>query len=213
MRSQSGDRLPDGVSVMTTPTMTWTRLARRLGADHNPLRRRSDLIEAWLLPGAIAVFLVLAPVAAGGAVWWSHAQAAAARQAQQSWTRVPAVLLRAAPGPMISGSGSHTWTVREPARWMAGGQPRTGLAPVPAGTRAGTRVPVWLDRAGQPQRLPLTASQARDRVVVAVSAALAALAVALAGLALGIRWRLNRRRLASWAADWESVGPQWSHRE
>jgi hypothetical protein len=193
--------------------MTWTRLARRLGADHNPLRRRSDLIEAWLLPCAIAAFLVLAPVVAAGAVWWSHAQVAAARHAQQSWRRVPAVLLRAAPGPMISGGGSNTWTAREPARWVAGAQPRTGLVPVPSGTRAGTHVMVWLDRAGLPQPLPLTASQARDRVVVALSAALAALAVALAVLALVIRWRLNRRRLASWAADWESVGPQWSHQE
>jgi hypothetical protein len=33
----------------------------------------------------------------------------------------------------------------------------------------------------------------------------------LTTLVLVTRWRLNRRRLASWAADWARVGPQWSH--
>jgi hypothetical protein len=204
--------LPDGVSVMTTPTMTWTRLARRLGVDHNPLRRRSDLIDAWLLPVAIALFLVLGPIVAGGAAWFTSAQVTADRQAEQTWHRVPAMLLRAAPGPM-SGGSPHSWTVREPARWVADGTLRTELVPVTAGTRAGSVVPVWLDRAGQPQPLPMTASQVSDRMVVTVSAALAALTVLLTGLVLVIRWRLNRRRLSSWASDWDLVEPQWSHRD
>jgi hypothetical protein len=204
--------LPDGVSVMTTPTTTWTRLARWLGADHNPLRRRSDIIDAWLLPVTLALFLLLGPVAAGGAMWFTHAQVAAGRHTQQSWQRVPAMLLRAAPGPMAG--GSHAWTVREPARWVAAdGTVHAAQVPVTAGTRAGSVVPVWLDRAGRPQPLPLTSSQVSDRVVVAVSAALAALAVLLTGLALAIRWQLNRRRLAAWAADWDRVGPQWSHQD
>jgi len=197
---------------MTTPTTTWTRLARRLGADHNPLRRRSDLIEAWLLPVTIALFVLLSPVAAGGAMWFSHAQAAASRQTQQTWHRVPAMLLRAAPGPMAG--SSHAWTVREPARWVAAdGTVHAAQVPVTAGTRAGSVVPVWLDRAGRPQSLPLTASQVSDRVVVAVSAALTALALLLTGLVLAIRWRLNHRRLAAWAADWARVGPRWSHQD
>jgi hypothetical protein len=196
---------------MTTPTTTWTRLARRLGADHNPLRRRSDLVEAWLLPAALALFLLIGPLAAAGAVWAGHAQAAAARQAQQTWHRDPAMLLKAAPGP-LSGGSSHAWTVREPARWVAAdGTVATQLVPVLAGTRAGSVVPVWLDRAGAPQPLPLSAAQARDRVVVTAAAALTALAMLLTGLVLVTRWRLNRRRLASWAADWARVGPQWSH--
>ncbi|HEU5418892.1 MAG TPA: hypothetical protein VFV41_14475 [Streptosporangiaceae bacterium] len=198
---------------MTTPTMAWTRLARRLGVDHNPLRRRSDLIEAWLLPVAIALFLILGPVAVAGATWFAHAQSAADRQVEQTWHRVPAMLLRAAPGPVAGGS-SHSWTVREPARWVtADGLTRTAQVPVMAGTRAGSVVPVWLDRAGQPQSPPLTAGQVADRVVVAVSAALAGLAVLLTGLVLVIRWQLNRRRLASWAADWDVTGPRWSHQD
>jgi hypothetical protein len=43
-----------------------------------------------------------------------------------------------------------------------------------------------------------------------VSTALATLAVLLAGLTLIARDVLFRRRIASWEADWLSVGPQWS---
>jgi hypothetical protein len=195
---------------MTPPTTTWTRLTRRLGTDHNPLRRRSDLIEAWLLPAVIAVFLALGPLAAGAASLWVHAGNAAALQAQRSWRRVPAVLLAAAPGPLMSDNGANAWLVETPARWTAGGRTHAGKIPAAAGTRAGATVPVWLDRAGNVQVPPETAGQVRERVIVAASLALAVLAVLLAGLALIARGALDRRRLGGWDAAWQAVGPQWS---
>jgi hypothetical protein len=193
--------------------MTWTRLARRLRIDHNPLRRPADLIEAWLLPAAIAAFLVLGPLAAGAASLWVHAGDAAARQAQRSWHRVPAVLLRPAPGPLMSDNGANTWLVWTPARWTDDGRPHAGKVPVAAGTSADVIVPVWLDRAGQVRIPPPTASQVQDRVLSAAAAALAALAVLLASLAVLVRLVLDRRRLADWDAAWQSVGPQWSRQE
>jgi len=195
---------------MTTPTMTWTRLTRRLGSDHNPLRRRSDLIEAWLLPAAIAVFLALGPLAAWGAMAWMHSDNAATRHAQQSWRPIPATLLAATAGPLMTDNGSNSWIVWAPARWIVGGRPNVGQIPVASGSRAGSSAPVWLDRAGHVRIPPLTAGQARDRVITAASAALAALAVLLAALALAYRRVLTRRRLASWEADWLSVSPLWS---
>ena len=94
---------------MTTPTMTWTRLTRRLRDDHNPLRRRSDRVEAWLLPAVLAAFLVLAPLVAAATIWQVHAANAADTTAQQSLHPAPAVLLAAAPGPMHPHSSS--WLV------------------------------------------------------------------------------------------------------
>jgi hypothetical protein len=196
---------------MTTPTMTWTRLARALGSDHNPLRRRSDLIAAWLTPAAIAIFLVLGPLVAAGAIVWAQAGITAARLAGRDLHPVPAVLLQAVPGPLLSAGGANSWVTWTPARWTAGGQPQAGPIPATSGTRAGSTVPVWLDRAGQVQAPPLTASQARDRVITSVAAALAALAVLLAALGLATRWVLNRRRLAAWEAAWRLTGPRWSH--
>ncbi len=182
-------------------------MTRRLGLDHNPLRRTSDVVEAWLLPAVIAVFLILSPLVAGTAAAAVRADNAAAQRATQSWHQVPAVLLRAAPGPMWPG---NTWLVWTPARWPAGGRPHTGDVPAPAGTKAGATVRVWLDRAGSVQVPPPALAYARDRVMVGMLIAVTALALLLAGLTLLIRRILDRRRLAGWAAAWLSVGPQWS---
>jgi hypothetical protein len=201
----------DGVISMT-PTTTWTRVARRLGLDHNPLRRRSDLVEAWLLPAAVAVFLVLSPLLVGAASAWVHNENAAAQQAERSWHRVPAVLLEAVPGPLMSDNGANTWIMWIRARWTADGQRHVGQVPAAAGTSAGSTVSVWLDRAGHVQAPPLNAFQIRDRVVLAAVVALSALAVFLTAVTLIGRWLLDRRRLAGWAAAWLSVGPQWSRR-
>src|SRR5260370_27258833 len=104
-RTQGGwplrSRSANGVNGMA-PTTTWTRVARRLGFDHNPLRRRLDVIEAWLLPAVITMFLAFGPLLVGGADAWAHARNPAGQQDQRSWHRVPAVLLPAMPGPRIS---------------------------------------------------------------------------------------------------------------
>ena len=196
---------------MTTPTTTWTRLTRRLRDDHNPLRRRSDRIEVWLLPAVVAAFLVLGPLVAGLAIGQAHAANAADARAQQALHPVPGVVLAAAPGPMRHhGTGWLAWTA---ARWTAGGVTHTGQIPVGAGTSAGSRVQVWLNGAGHVQAPPLTPGLARDRVLVAASLALTALAFALAVAAALSRWGLNRRRLSGWAADWLMVERRWSHLE
>jgi hypothetical protein len=194
---------------MATSTRTWRKLARR--RDHNPLRRRADLIEGWLLPAAIAVFLAASPLVAAAAGAGVRAGNAAAAHAQLSWHRAPAVLLKAAPGPEMSDNGANTWLVQAPARWTSGGQPRTGSVPAPAGTSAGSTVRVWLDRAGNVRMPPLTAAQVSDRVIAATLIALAGLAAALAIMAMLTRRLLDRRRLAGWESAWLSVGPQWSH--
>jgi len=197
-----------GVNGMA-PTTMWTRMTRRLGLDHNPLRRGSDVIEAWLLPAAVAAFLILGPLVAGVTGLRIHADNVAAQRAEHSWHRVPAVLLEAAPGPLMSDNGANSWLVWTPARWTSSGRAHVGNVPAPAGTSAGTSVPVWLDRAGNVQ-VPLTALGARDRIVIAGAFVLAVLAVFLAGLTLLGRRVLDRRRLAGWEAAWLSVGPQWS---
>jgi hypothetical protein len=196
---------------MTSPTMTWSRLTRALGSDHNPLRRRYDLIAAWLGPAAVAVFLILGPLVAAGAIIWAHAGNAADSRAARQLHRVPAVVLRSVPGPMFTDGGANTWLTWAPARWTAGGRAHAGLIPAASGTSAGATVPVWLDHSGHVRTPPLTPAQAGNRVTVAAAAALAALAVVLAGIGLLGRSVLNRRRIAAWEAEWRQVGPGWSH--
>lgn len=197
----------DGVASTTV----WTRMNRRLGLDHNPLRRRSDQIAGLLLPAMLAALLLLGPLAAVIAGRWAETGNAAAWQGQRSWHRAPAVLLASAPGPMYPDGGSNSWTVWTEARWTAGGRLHVGKVPAVSGTRAGSSVTVWLDQAGVPQ-MPLTAATAGDRVVTAAASAIVAVAVLLAGAGAIAQWALDRRRLASWETAWLSVGPQWSGR-
>jgi hypothetical protein len=185
-------------------------VARRLGFDHNPLRRRLDLIDAWLLPAVVAAFLILGPLVAGGVGLWVHADNAAAQRAQRAWHEVRAVVLKPVPGPAMSGNSSSSWLVWTPARWTADGRTRVGSVPAPAGTCEDAVVPVWLNRAGQVQAPPLTAAGARNRILLAALFALASLAALLTVLAAATHWLLDRRRLAGWEAAWRSVGPQWS---
>jgi hypothetical protein len=194
-----------------TSTTRWTRLSRRLGLDHNPLRRRSDLIAGWLLPATLAVLLLAGPIAAIFAGRWAEDNNAAAWQAQQSWHRVPAVLLASAPGPMFPDGGSNSWTEWTPARWTVNGQVHTGKIPAASGSKAGTTVTAWLDQAGNP-RLALTSAAATDHVITASAIAVGALALLLAGMAMIAHRVLSRRRLASWEAAWTAVGPEWSGR-
>jgi hypothetical protein len=195
---------------MAAGTM-WTRFTGRLGFDHNPLRRRADLIEGWLLPAAVAAFLILGPLAAIGIGLWVHSGNVAAQRAERSWHEVSAVVLKPVAGPLISNNGANSWLVSAPARWTSGRRTQVGDIPVPAGTSEGAVVPLWLNRAGKVQLPPLTPGGARNRVEVGVLFALAGTAILLTGLALVTKWVLDRRRIAGWAAAWLAVGPQWTH--
>jgi hypothetical protein len=195
--------------VGMAPTTTWTKVHRRLGLDHNPLRRRSDLIEAWLLPGFVAALLILGPVVGIVAGHLASAQNAAAWQAQRSWHSVPAVLTLSAAGPAFPDGGANSWTVWTPARWTAGGRTHVGNVPAPSDTRAGSTVRVWLDQSGQ-VRQPLTAAAAEVHDLTTVAISVTALVLLLVGAILVTRRVLDRRRLAGWATGWMSVGPQWS---
>lgn len=187
-------------------------MSRRLGFDHNQLRRRSDVIEAWILPAAIALFLALSPLLTVAVSAWVHDEYAAAQQAERSWHRVTAVLLHAVPGPLMSDYGANTWVTWTPARWTENGSTHVGQVPADAGSSAGSTVSVWLDRAGNVEAPPLTPGQVRDRVVLAAIIVITSFAALLTVLALIGRHVLDRRRLAGWGTAWLSVGPQWSPR-
>lgn len=191
--------------------MTWTRLARRLRPDYNPLRRRSDLVQAWLVPAVIAAFLILGPLVAMGAIAVVHGHDAADWNAERSLRTVPAVVLTAVPGPMESENPADTWLTWARARWSFGGQEHVGMIPAPAGTRAEATVRVWLDRAGHVRLPPLSADTARDRVIVTTAMAVTGLAGLLACAGAVVGWVLNRRRLAAWDVGWRQVEPEWSH--
>jgi hypothetical protein len=190
--------------------MTASRLARRLGVDGNPLRRRTDKIAAWLAALLVVVFIIGAPAVSMAAIGWVGRSAATWQHTARSWRQVLAVVTRAAPASPAWGLSGYSW-VR--ARWTApDGQARAGLIPVSAAVAAGQTVRVWVDAAGTPTGPPLTAG-----VVVADEVRAAAVAVVMLGVVLlclmgAGRQVLDRRRLAGWEAAWADVGPQWTRR-
>jgi hypothetical protein len=198
--------------MRTSATLRRLRLKRILGRDRNPLRRRADVIDAWLAPATLVIFLALCPlvVAVTGTLVRAHSTAIV--QAQSSWRPVRAVLTEAAPGAMQSAFDASAWVARTRARWTADGRTVTGVVPAPAGAKAGATVTVWLDSAGKVELPPLTRAAASERVPEVTLSALAVLAALLSMLMLLVRYILDRRRLGSWETAWLSVGPTWSRR-
>jgi len=182
-------------------------LARRLGLDHNELRRTSDRIEAWFLLVLIVAFVPVA-VLATSAVARSVGDAGARQlRADVPLQQVTAVLL---PGAAVTGSATGAAWAWEPARWKADGVTHTGEVPADPGMPAGTAVPIWVNHAGQAQPRPLTATQVTARAVLAAVATPPAVALWLWLAWRLLRWRLDRHRLARWARSWSQVEPLWT---
>ncbi|MFE5165837.1 hypothetical protein ACFRNT_46510 [Streptomyces sp. NPDC056697] len=188
-----------GTEVRGRRTWRWRR---------NPLRRRSDVIEAWVVLVTGVVMAVGGPaagVAAGTAVDASLQQERADRH------RVPAVLKEDAPVVQPAGDGSTTGQVRAIVRWTGpDGTVHTGTARVHDGSKAGTATEVWTDGRGQLVQRPPTPEQIATRAVLAGTSAAAGVgAISLAGRGVA-RWRLDRARTQEWGRAWAEVGPRWS---
>jgi hypothetical protein len=189
-------------------TRRMSRLVRWL-AGRNALRRPVDRIEGAVLVVLSAALLV---AVAGAAVLGTHTYQS---QRAASVSLHPAVAVLIQDGPFY---GSVARIGRAEARWRdQGGGNRSGLlttvsAPGIVGAGAGARIPVWLDRSGQPVAPP------GSRVAMVLNAlAKGAAAAGGAGLALLIcyalcRLALDRRRLAAWESAWSLTGPRWTTR-
>ncbi|MFF7648041.1 hypothetical protein [Streptomyces canus] len=171
----------------------------------NPLRRRSDRVETWIVLATWIAALaggLLAGEAAGAAMEDGLAARRAAVHA------VSATLTENAdepPAPAGDGTGG---TVQAKVRWTApDGSVRTGVARVVPGGATGTAVTVWIDRRGDLVRTPLTPAEAR------LQSALTGLLVAVGtgAVAFGCGWparlRLDRRRMRDWESEWARVAP------
>ena len=192
--------------------MKTTRIARRLGLDGNPLRRRTDKIAARLAALLLAVFLIGAPFLSAAAVGWAGHHRAADLRAQRSWHQVSAVLLQGVPAPTAT-SGVLGYYHQVLARWTTpDGRARTGRIPVSTDLAAGRTVRLWVDSAGSPPGPPPNLWAVLTRQAAATVVATSGLGIVLLCLAWAGRWVLDRRRLADWQAGWAAVGPQWTRR-
>lgn len=197
--------------VVRPSTSFARRVGRWLGADRNPLRRRTDRVESAVRLVLLLVFLGCGPLLAGLTGRWTLAAGQHQVRQQQSWHQVRAVLLRPAPQQQAHGWMTTYWV---PGRWQEpSGAIRSGEVPVSAGVPAGAPVRIWVNGAGRVTgRQPLTMRVVVLRVILAELVTLAGLAIVLLIVAALASWQLNRRRMACWTIEWAAFGPRWTTR-
>ncbi len=190
------------------------RVARRrwrvgvLSLGSNPLRRDVDRMEAGIFAALLVAFLIGAPLLAVAAGWWSTARQrpSSARSSLCTWSprcycRMSLTSWRA---PARGDAGAL-------ARWTApNGNPRVGLVLDVGGTKAGSRLRIWVDGSGRQADPPLTRRGVQSRVITAAALASVVFAFTLLAMAICLRWLLNRRRLAGWGMAWADIGPRWT---
>ncbi|HEV3383068.1 MAG TPA: hypothetical protein VG142_19040 [Trebonia sp.] len=183
---------------------------RGIAPDRNPLRRKSDRVEAWVLGGSLAVAIAVAPFAAQLAGEAGHSSAQRAERTESASSHeVRAVLLQSVGGTVSGYPFGSTFPAR--ARWSPpGGGDRTTQVMVPAGTPKGTTVDVWLDPAGKLTVPPLDPGQVAGQADLASTGAIASIALLYLCEAVVVRQVLNRRRMAAWDAEWAVTGPAWN---
>ncbi|MEV6202812.1 hypothetical protein AB0M64_22945 [Streptomyces sp. NPDC051771] len=184
---------------------------------HNPLRRTTDLVEAWVALVAALALCLAVPVAgwtAGAAA--QHSLQRAVHAQQQGRVETTAHVLRPAPKPpgaTASSDQSAEQRFRRAvvARWTApDGTSRTGTVTTSRVSSApGDAFSLWTDRDGRPVAAPLARDTARAHAVLV---GLMAAVLAGAGVELVRRLvmrRLRCRRYARLDRAWAAVGPDW----
>ncbi|UXY33829.1 Rv1733c family protein [Streptomyces albidocamelliae] len=173
----------------------------------NPLRRHSDVVEAWIVL-ATWVLVLVGGALAGILAAQSSDAAFTARRAQLH--SVSAVLTDDAARTPPSSTGYDDGRVWAAVRWAdPDGSVHTDRAKVFPGAPAGSRLTVWANRSDHVVPAPVTGSAADAQAALtgAIVAPSAAAAVWAAGWV--VRNRLIRRRMAEWDEEWKRIGPRW----
>lgn len=184
---------------------------------HNPLRRTTDLVEAWVALGALLLMLVAVPAIG----WMSGSMTDDAfrrtiRTQHEDRHRTQALVVRFDTAPARVLYDPETTAQRETgraviAKWKApDGSRHTELVrSAPATVRPGDSFPVWTDRGGQLAKRPTDPTAARTHAVLAgigVAAVTAGLVEAARRLVV---IKLNQRRYARLDLAWAQAGPDW----
>ncbi|MEU6556451.1 hypothetical protein ABZ915_40340 [Streptomyces sp. NPDC046915] len=178
----------------------------------NPLRRRSDIAEAWLVVAVATLLLLTVPIAAvATAVVAEHAALDQARGLH----RTTAHLVEDAPAVATRFSDlAAEDRVNARVRWTTpSGTSRTGKALVPAGRKAGAPATVWLDDTGRIRPAPPTSSQVRSQAAAFGVAAGVGACVLVLGLWWGARVRLDAHRRAQWDCAWAAFNAHQGNRQ
>lgn len=183
---------------------------------HNPLRRTTDLVEAWVALVALLLILVAGPVI--GALVGGAAQDAlqrSVREQRESRHLVKATVVRKLDRSPLDADPETTsgrdLRSRVLADWTApdGTAHHGTLVASLQKPQPGDHFTIWTDQHGRMVARPLDSATATTHAVLAGFGA----ALLAAGLVEGVRrlmvWRMVRRRYARWDQAWDRAGPDW----
>ncbi|MFE9767511.1 hypothetical protein ACFYPC_23805 [Streptomyces sp. NPDC005808] len=183
---------------------------------HNPLRRGTDLAEAWLALAAVVLILAVVPLvgAAVGALAHSALQQSVRDQRAARHEVVATVDRKLSDSPLdpdpetASGRDAHsrviaTWTAPDGTS-QHGAVTAALKSPVP-----GDQFTLWTDPHGRIAARPLDSATATTHAVLAGFGAAAMAAGLVEGGRRLIVWRMVRRRYARWDRAWDKAGPDW----
>jgi hypothetical protein len=183
---------------------------------HNPLRRTSDLAEAWLALATLLLILVAAPVI--GTVVGGIAQDAlqqSARDQRAARHLVTATVVRKLDlSPLDTDpetSSARDLRSRVVADWIGPNGSRhhgAAMADLKSPHR-GDHFKIWTDLHGRIVARPLDAATATTHAVLAGFGAAMLTAGAVEGARRLVVWRMVRRRYARWDQAWDRAGPDW----
>ncbi|MEV0172225.1 hypothetical protein AB0I00_14030 [Streptomyces sp. NPDC050803] len=183
---------------------------------HNPLRRATDMAEAWLALATLLIVLVAAPVT--GALVGGLAQDAlqeSVREQRASRHLVTATVVDEVDGGPLDAdpeaAAGRDVRTRVIADWTApDGTGRHGAVTAALDDpQPGERFTIWTDRQGRLAARPLDSATATTHAVLAgFGAALVTMGLVETARRL-IVWRMVRRRYARWDQAWDRAGPDW----
>ncbi|MYR45404.1 hypothetical protein [Streptomyces sp. SID5910] len=183
---------------------------------HNPLRRTTDLAEAWVALSGLLLILFVAPLI--GALVGGAAQDVLQRSVRaQHETRhqVTASVVRELKHSPFDvdpeGVSAGDLRSRVLARWEAadGSERRGSVLAALRDPHPGDRFRIWTDEQGRLVARPLDSATATTHAALAgAGAALVTAALVEAGRRIVV-WRMVRRRYDRWEREWERAGPDW----
>ncbi|MER6068540.1 hypothetical protein ABT187_06705 [Streptomyces sp. NPDC001817] len=183
---------------------------------HNPLRRATDLAEAWVALVAMVLIALAAPVV--GCLVGAAAQDSlqrSVREQRQTRHLVTATVVRDL-GEVPLETDPDTTAARESrsrvlADWTApdGTQQHGPALANLKSPHTGDHFGLWTDPHGRITTRPLDSPTATTHAALAgIGAALLITGLVEGGRRLAV-WRLVRRRYARWDQAWDRAGPDW----
>ncbi|MER7730003.1 hypothetical protein ABTX80_03870 [Streptomyces erythrochromogenes] len=178
----------------------------------NPLRRRADRTRTHLhaVFAVGCLIAVICGIAIGRDAWTDSGRAA------EALTRHRHVVTATAVGGTSHRTGpgaNERPVVVAPVTWQYPADRRHAeTVPVPAGTRRGDTIRVWVDDRGDAATTPPAAADLAVQAFglgVMAATGITLLAGALVRVGIGV---VDARSARAWESEWEDVEPRWTGR-